>query len=56
MSTAEDNDIEYKGERKVRISSNAIEKLTKIKTVIKCKDGVAQVDKSHPDYNFWVEY
>lgn len=36
-------------------SKKAIEKLIERKEAIKCKDGIAQIDKYHPDYNFWME-
>lgn len=55
MNTTVDINIEPIDERKVRISSEAVENLMNKKSIIKCKDGVAQIDKDHPDYNFWME-
>lgn len=55
MKTVVDNNTESRDEKRAQISNEAIENLMKRKTIIKCKDGVAQIDKNHPDYNFWME-
>ena len=39
----------------MKLSNEAIKKLMNRKPSITIKDGVAQVDKSHPDYKFWME-
>lgn len=46
---------EKENERKIKLSSEAVEKLLEKKEIIKCKDGVAQIDKSHPSYDFWMK-
>lgn len=35
--------------------SRVADKLAKSKTVLKCKNGVVQIDKDHPNYDFWME-
>lgn len=39
----------------LRISESTANKLVEKKTTIFCKDGIAQIDSSHPDYKFWME-
>lgn len=55
MNAVVDINTKSRGKKQVQISSKAVENLMNRKTVIKCKDGVAQIDKNHPDYNFWME-
>jgi len=49
------NGKELRGDKRLQISEKAVDELVKGKSVIKCKDGVAQIDKSHPAYDFWLE-
>lgn len=37
------------------INEELIKKLASEKEPIVVKDGVAQIDSSHPDYDFWME-
>ena len=46
---------EIRKDGRARISQDAVDELVKAKSVIRFEDGVAQIDKSHPDYNFWME-
>lgn len=41
--------------KRMIISNKRIEDLLKGKSVIHCEDGVAKIDSSHSDYNFWME-
>jgi len=36
----------------IKFSANLADKLIKDKTIPKCKNGVIQLDSSHPNYNF----
>ena len=36
-------------------SLSQIEELVASKDVVKVKNGVIQIDPSHPDYDFWME-
>lgn len=39
----------------VKVSHKALEQLIKNKIVLKSKDGKIQINKKHPEYDFWME-
>lgn len=53
------NDNRYAAKKKnspqYKLDSKRIKELVASKEVVKVKNGVIQIDPSHPDYDFWME-
>jgi len=46
--------IDRESSKNIKLSDNVADNLAKGKEVLKCKNGVVQIDKNHPNYNFWM--